>query len=109
MNSVPVPTKKFLRDACPIGRGAFFLGDWFHINWANNYSSFVNMHINLQETFTVSTALECWMNQLCDTECKLIIVQTTVNTPCISRTFFVHFGPKIAGATYTQDNCFQRE
>ena len=66
VDSEPVPTEEFSTDACPIGGGGFFQGDWFYVNWATNYPSLANVHINLQETFTVLIALERWKDQLRD-------------------------------------------
>ena len=80
VDSEPVPTKEFSTDACPIGGGGFFQGDWFYVNWATNYPCLANVHINLQETFTVLLALERWKDQLRD---KWIIVRTD-NTTTLS-------------------------
>ena len=80
VDSEPVPTEEFSTDACPIGGGGFFQGDWFYVNWATNYPSLANVHINLQETFTVLIALERWKDQLRD---KWIIVRTD-NTTTLS-------------------------
>ena len=78
--SEPVPTEEFSTDACPIGRGGFFQGDWSYVNWATNYPSLVNVHINLQEMFTVLIALERWKDQL---HHKWIIVSSD-NTTTLS-------------------------
>ena len=80
VDSEPVPTEEFSTDACPIGGGGFFQGDWFYVYWATNYPSLANVHINLQETFTVLIALERWKDQLRD---KWIIVRTD-NTTTLS-------------------------
>ena len=64
VDSEPVPTEEFSTDACPIGGGGFFQGDWFYVNWATHYPRLVKVHINLQETFTVLLALERWKDQL---------------------------------------------
>ena len=76
-DSEPVPTEEFSTDACPISGGEFFQGDWFYVNWATNYPSLANVHINLQETFTVLLALERWKDQLRD---KWIIVRNDSTT-----------------------------
>ena len=80
VDSEQVPTEEFSTDACPIGGGGFFQGDWFCVNWATNYPRLVNLHINLQETFTVLLALGRWKDQLHD---KWIIVRTD-NTTTLS-------------------------
>ncbi|XP_022808832.1 uncharacterized protein LOC111345815 [Stylophora pistillata] len=80
VDSEPVPTAEFSTDACPIGGGGFFQGDWFYVNWATNYPSLANVHINLQETFTVLLALERWEDQLRD---RWTIVRTD-NTTTLS-------------------------
>ena len=80
VDSEPVPTEEFSTDACPIGRGGFFQGDWFYVNWATDYPRLAKVHINLQETFTVLLALERWKDHLRD---KWIIVRTD-NTTTLS-------------------------
>ena len=74
------PTEEFSTDACPIGGGGIFQGDWFYVHWATNYPNLANVHINLQETFTVLIALERLKDQLRD---KWIIVRTD-NTTTLS-------------------------
>lgn len=39
---------------------------WFYVNWATNYPSLADVHINLQETFTVLLVLERWKESLRD-------------------------------------------
>lgn len=80
VDSELVPTEELSTDACPIGGGAFFQGDWFYVNWATNYRSLANVHVNLQEMFTVLIALERWKDQLRD---KWIILRTD-NTTTLS-------------------------
>ncbi|KAL9975581.1 hypothetical protein ACROYT_G012757 [Oculina patagonica] len=80
VDSEPVSTEEFSTDACPIGGGGFFRGDWFYVNWAIDYPSMANIHINLQETFTVLVALERWKDDLRD---KWITVRTD-NTTTLS-------------------------
>lgn len=64
VDSEPVPTEEFSRDACPVG-GRFFKGDWFYVNWATDYPSLANVPINLQ-TFTALLAIERWKEHLSD-------------------------------------------
>lgn len=47
VDSEPVPTKEFFTDACPVGGGGLFKGHWFYVNWATDYPSLENVHINL--------------------------------------------------------------
>ena len=64
VNSEPVGSEEFSTDACPIGGGGFFQGDWFYINWEIDFPDLTKAHINLKETFTVLAALERWKHQL---------------------------------------------
>ncbi|KAK3739566.1 hypothetical protein QZH41_006376 [Actinostola sp. cb2023] len=48
----PVQLDEFSTDACPVGGGGFFRGDWFYINWDTDQPRLADVHINLQETFT---------------------------------------------------------
>ena len=45
VDSEPVPMEEFSTDACPIGGGGFFQGDWFYVNWALNHPGLANAHI----------------------------------------------------------------
>ena len=45
VDSEPVPTEEFSTDACPIGGGGFFQGDWFYVNWATDYPRLAKVHI----------------------------------------------------------------
>ena len=47
VDSEPVPNEEFSTDACPIGGGGFFQGDWFYINWSTDHPRLVKVHINL--------------------------------------------------------------
>ena len=80
VDSEPVPNEEFSTDACPIGGGGFFQGDWFYVNWSTDYPRLVKVHINLQETFTVLLALGHWKDQLRENR---IIVRTD-NTTTLS-------------------------
>ena len=40
--------EEFSSDVCPVGGGGVFKGDWFYVNWATDYLSLANVHINLQ-------------------------------------------------------------
>ena len=69
--------EEFSTDACPIGLGGFFQGDWFYTNWATDHPDLTDTHINLKETFTVFLALHRWKWYLCD---KWIVVHTDNQT-----------------------------
>ena len=60
--STPTALEEFSTDACPIGGGGFFQGDWFYTNWATDHPDLTDAHIDIKETFTDSfpsvTALE---------------------------------------------------
>lgn len=58
--STPTALEEFSTDACPIGGGGFFQGDWFYTNWATDHPDLTDAHINLKETFTVFLALHRW-------------------------------------------------
>ena len=77
VDSEPVPTKEFFTDACPVGGGGLFKGHWFYVNWATDYPSLENVHINLQETFTALLAIERWKEHLSD---RWITVRTDDTT-----------------------------
>ncbi|XP_078368365.1 uncharacterized protein LOC144652227 [Oculina patagonica] len=73
IDSAPVSFEEFSTDACPIGGGGFFQGDWFYTNWAIDHPDLAGAHINLKETFTVLLALCRWKHQLRD---KWIVVHS---------------------------------
>ena len=77
VESEPVALEEFSTDACPIGGGGFFRGDWFYINWEVDHPDLAKAHINLKETFTVLVALERWKHQLRD---KWIVVRSDNHT-----------------------------
>ncbi|KAK3746307.1 hypothetical protein QZH41_015390, partial [Actinostola sp. cb2023] len=76
VESEPVQLDEFSTDACPVGGG----GDWFYINWDTDQPRLADVHINLQETFTVLAALERWKEELRD---QWITVRTD-NTTTLS-------------------------
>lgn len=80
VESEPVQLDEFSTDACPVGGGGFFRGDWFYINWDTDQPRLADVHINLQETFTVLAALERWKEELRD---QWITVRTD-NTTTLS-------------------------
>ena len=75
--STPTALEEFSTDACPIGGGGFFQGDWFYTNWATDHPDLTDAHINLKETFTVFLALHRWKWYLRD---KWIVVHTDNHT-----------------------------
>ena len=77
VDSEPVSSDKFSTDACPIGGGGFFRGDWFYTNWAVDHPNLESAHINLKETFTVLLALSRWRYQLRD---KWVVVYSDNTT-----------------------------
>ena len=77
VESEPVASEEFSTDACPIGGGGFFRGDWFYINWEVDNPDLAKAHINLKETFTVLVVLEQWKHQLRD---KWIVVRSDNRT-----------------------------
>ena len=77
IDSAPVSFEEFSTDACPIGGGGFFQGDWFYTNWAIDHPDLAGAHINLKETFTVLLALCRWKYQLRD---KWIVVHSDNST-----------------------------
>lgn len=80
VDSEPVSSAEFSTDACPVGGGVFFRGDWFYLHWATDELRLANAHINLLETFTVFAALERWKESLSG---KWITVRTD-NTTTLS-------------------------
>ena len=77
IDSAPVSFEEFSTDACPIGGGGFFQGDWFYTNCAIDHPDLAGTHINLKETFTVLLALCRWKYQLRD---KWIVVHSDNST-----------------------------
>ena len=77
VDSDPVASEEFSTDACPIGGGGFFRGDWFYLNWEVDQPAVASAHINLKETFTVLAALDRWKHDLRD---KCIVVRSDNHT-----------------------------
>ena len=75
--STPTALEEFSTNACPIGGGGFFQGDWFYTHWATDHPDLTDTHINLKETFTVFLALHRWKWYLRD---KWIVVHTDNHT-----------------------------
>lgn len=71
----PVSCEEFFTDACPIGGGRLFHGDWFYTNWAIDHPNLAGVHINLKQTFTVLLALCRWKYQLHD-KCIVHVVHS---------------------------------
>ena len=46
VDSTPTALEEFSTDACPIGGGGFFQGDWFYTNWATDHPDLTDAHIN---------------------------------------------------------------
>ena len=77
VDSAPVASEEFATDACPVGGGGFFRGDWFYRNWEIDHPNLAEAHINLNETFTVLLALYRWKSHLRD---KWIVVHSDNHT-----------------------------
>ena len=59
-SDIALPSHQFSTDACLIGGGAMFRGDWFYVSWVNDIPEVQNCHINVLELETVLIAAERW-------------------------------------------------
>ena len=57
---VPVPSAIFSSDACSKAGGAVYMTDWFYANWELDYPAVSELHINIQELFSVLLAARRW-------------------------------------------------
>jgi len=55
-----VPIVDVMTDACPIGGGAFYNGDWMYVNWARDLPAYSDLHINQKETLAICYAAKRW-------------------------------------------------
>ena len=54
------PTGNFTTDACLVGGGAYYAGDWFYCHWQTDCPSMADAHINCLETQTILMAAYRW-------------------------------------------------
>ena len=59
-SDVALPSYQFATDACLIGGGAMFEGDWFYVAWEVDFLEMVDKNINVLELKTVHVAAEKW-------------------------------------------------
>ena len=86
-NSIIIPPVHV--DACNVGAGIAFNGDWAYINWAEDWPEVQHMHINFKEVFAIVAAVFRWGHLWCnakvtfltDSECAKAILSkgTTQN------------------------------
>ena len=58
-----VPSHQFATDACLLGGGAMFDGDWCYVSWEVDMPEFVNSNINVLELQVVHLAAERWASK----------------------------------------------
>jgi len=51
---------EFATDACNVGGGGVFCGDWFYTNWRADYPDICDEHINVKEMAAVVEAARRW-------------------------------------------------
>jgi hypothetical protein len=59
-SDVPIPVFAFSTDACLVGGGGYFLGDWYYTNWQCDYPALLEMNINVLELACIRLAAERW-------------------------------------------------
>ena len=59
-SDIALPSFQFATDACLIGGGAMFEGDWFYVSWLMDFPSLGEKNINVLELKTVHVAAEKW-------------------------------------------------
>jgi hypothetical protein len=57
---IALPSFQFSTDACEIGGGAIFQGDWCYVAWNIDFPELRDKHINYLELKMVQVALEKW-------------------------------------------------
>jgi hypothetical protein len=62
-SDIALPSHQFATDACLIGGGAVFDGDWCYVNWEVDMPEFVGSNINVLELQTVHVAAQRWANK----------------------------------------------
>ena len=55
-----LPATSFSTDACDVGAGAYYDGDWFYCTWSADCPELENEHINLKELAAVVLAIQRW-------------------------------------------------
>ena len=55
-----VPTADVQTDACNIGAGSFFRGDWYYHSFVFDKPEVANLHINFKEVLTICFAAKHW-------------------------------------------------
>jgi hypothetical protein len=55
-------------DACGVGGGCFYNGDWKYVNWQLDYPDLVDAHINVKEAMMVWVAVDKWSNSWYDSD-----------------------------------------
>lgn len=68
-----IPTLDVITDACPIGAGGFFRGDWFYHNFSIDSPPWEDLHITHKETLAIILAAKRWGHQW---ENKRIIIHS---------------------------------
>jgi hypothetical protein len=59
-SDIALPSHQFSTDACLLGGGAMFGGDWFYVSWQSDVPEVCEKHINVLELETVLIAAERW-------------------------------------------------
>ena len=77
-------------DACQVGAGAFFRGDWAYWNFYVDLPTLASLHINYKECLCIVLAALCWAPQwqnkrilvLCDNQAAVAMINkgSTKNT-----------------------------
>jgi hypothetical protein len=57
---IALPSFQFSTDACEIGGGAIFQGDWCYVAWSIDFPELRDKHINYLELKMVQVAIEKW-------------------------------------------------
>ena len=57
---IALPSYQFSTDACLLGGGAVFAGDWFYASWSMDFPEIQHSHINVLELQTVLLAARRW-------------------------------------------------
>lgn len=65
------PVTSLVTDACTMGCGASFEGDWFYSDWDLDWPATSHLHINYKETLSVVLAARRWAPQW--RNCKIIV------------------------------------
>ena len=79
-----LPVTSLFTDACNVGAGAYYEGDWFYCNWSADCPELDNDHINLKELAAVVLAIQRWA-PLWTNKRVFVWSDNTTTVSCINR------------------------